>query len=373
MGKREQVQRKRADGPARDPVPARTQGELVDLAPPPGASFGHHYGRIDVQPGAQVQLTNAQSAIQRRMVVENPGDMLPGTPPRQHWEEINSFISQISSTFSATSSGDINPSNAAACAGSPPGMAGQCLCDLHNSPNPEPWKIKIDERDWPHTEEANRRVTVHSDRSAMEFGAWGGGAQAGQRVMLDNPRVLAHELCGHAWLMERGAHPHVPPSGGGRPGHDPTVVIENAIATEMRGPGAPQRGLFADPHHGESFARVTATGFPTNVVSASSLPPGQQAHVDVVVDFMTREPAVKADIIGHADHTGSDAVNQRVALSRAEAMRAALAGRGIRPNRFLAVRGRGDTECPPTPEDNPDCRKVEVFMYIFDAASESSP
>ncbi|MQA88159.1 MAG: hypothetical protein GEV03_26950 [Streptosporangiales bacterium] len=112
------------------------------------------------------------------------------------------------------------------------------------------WKIVVDDTDWPHTDPTTRTVTVHSGLSGVEFGYWN---KSSRRMMYQNWRVLAHEMCGHAGLFAAGTHPSGPvPRHGGRPSHDPTVTIENQIAAEHGIPAADLRGLFADPHHGES-------------------------------------------------------------------------------------------------------------------------
>jgi hypothetical protein len=309
------------------------------------------------------------------MVVEDPNTALPGTPAREHWEDIRDSMRTLSTSFSVASSGTVSVSGGV-CA-SPSRTTDQCLCDMHNSPNP--WKIKIDDNEWPHTEESNKRVVVQSTRSEIELGAWGGGAQAGSRVFMDQPRILGHELCGHAWLMEQGTHPTFAPitSGArlmGRTSHDPTVTIENTVASEITPGGvADERGLSSDPHHGESFGRMTISQYPTGSPDPADLPSAMVARIDTVERFMSATSLLKADIIGHTDHTGTAAVNTRVSQQRADEMKTELERRGIDAGRFNVSTGRSSTECPAAPADNPDCRKVEVFMYIFEGASEGFP
>lgn len=315
-------------------------------------------------------------SIRRKMVIENPGTALPGAPPRKHWEEIRDSLRTLSSEFTANSAGKVAPRKADTCK-APARQTDQCLCDLHNDGG-KPWKIKIDDAEWPHTQEANKRVVVQSTRSGIDLGAWGTGAPGGQRIFMDQWRVLGHELCGHAWLMVSGTHPATRLSTRGRrvmgrPSHDPTVRVENVVATEVAGAGAPQRGLFADPHSGESFGRVTVAEFPSGSARIASLPAAMRARVDVIERFMTRTGLLRADIIGHADHVGPPAGNRRLSRRRAQALRNELVRRGIRGFRFNVVTGRGSSECPAAPADNAACRKVEIFMYIFESASERFP
>lgn len=333
--------------------------------------LAHELTHVVQQEGTSTRI------LQRTIAVEDHNDLLLGPPPKRNWEEVRDYMSVLSPSFVVNSSGNVRPSSGTFCTTTPSRLTDRCLCDLHNSTNPEPWKIKIDDNQWPHTEEADRRVTVHSTRSVVSFGAWGGGAAAGQRISQDNARVLGHELCGHAWLIELGIHPpFVPVTRGGRlvgrPSHDITVMIENRVAQEIYGPGVDLRGTFPDPHHGESFARVTVSGFPSGSAEVSSLSPDMMARVDRVKDFMVSEPLVKADIIGHADHTGSASANINISKKRARSVRKKLVSPDIARSRFMAVIGKSNTECPPMPTINPDCRKADIFMFIFEAASERS-
>lgn len=313
--------------------------------------------------------------VQRKIEVENPNTALAGAPPREHWEDIRDSIRTLSSNFDVDASGKVEPTGAPVCR-TPANTTEECLCALHA--DGDTWKIKIDDTVWPHTEQANKRVVVQSTRSDIDLGAWGTGVPGGQRIIMDQWRVLGHELCGHAWLMVQGTHPVFSPvtSGGrlmGRPSHDATVQIENQIAQDVSGAGALQRGEFSDPHSGESFGRVTISQFSSGSNDVSSLPPSMQHRIDIVEQFMNRTSILKADIIGHADHTGSSAINRRVSKGRARDVRNELVRRGISNSRFNTIDGRGSAECPPAPANNSACRKVEVFMYVFESASERFP
>jgi outer membrane protein OmpA-like peptidoglycan-associated protein len=322
------------------------------------------------------QSRGAPSGVQAKLRAENPGDALPGVPARQKWEDVRDYVRALSSGgFDVPSAGTVAPTGRGTCT-SPVRTSDLCLCELHASA--DDWKIKIDDIDWPHTEPADHRVTVHSTRSPVEFGAWGGGAQAGTRISQDNARALGHELCGHAWLMERGTHPTGPPPvlvGGqlmGRPSHDPTVAIENVVAGEMT-PGAPTRGKFADPHHGESFARITVSGYATGATDPSTLPPDMKARLVRAKDAMLSRALMRADVVGHADHSGSASANASASLVRAQRVRSHLIGLGVGAGEFIEVVGRGDAECPAGPADDPACRKVEVLMFMFQGSSLRNP
>jgi hypothetical protein len=321
------------------------------------------------------QARGAPVRVRAKLEVEDPRGALPGTPPRENWEDVRDYVRALSSSFDVSRGGAVTPVATDTCK-APVRTTDRCLCDLHAAT--ADWKIKIDDADWPHTEEANHRVTLHSTRSQVEFGAWGGGAQAGTRIALSNPRALGHELCGHAWLMESGTHPTGPPLvfvGGqlmGRPSHDPTVAIENTVAGEMT-PGAPQRGSFADPHHGESFARITVSGFARNESDPRTLSSDMQARLVRAKDGMNTAADMRADVVGHGDHVGTASANAQVSRARARAVRNHLIRLGVSAGKFMVVEGHGDSECPAGPADNPDCRKAEVFMFTFQGASLRNP
>jgi hypothetical protein len=67
--------------------------------------------------------------------------------------------------------------------------------------------------------------------------------------------VLGHELCGHAWMGDRGTHgpDHAQPRGEG--GHQETVKRENMLRAEH---GIELRGNFRAPNCGESYSRDKA-------------------------------------------------------------------------------------------------------------------
>ena len=147
-----------------------------------------------------------------------------------------------------------------------------CLCDFVHGSNT--WRIRIDDSAaTPNT--VTGVVTVWSPYAPQAAGAANAGG--GLRV-LPPWLVLAHELCGHAWLEEAGRDetdgtPELVRDSGrlgaferldGDPvlRHGRTVQRENLIRAEH---GLPARGFrVRDPFCGESFFRPqTATGAPT--------------------------------------------------------------------------------------------------------------
>jgi outer membrane protein OmpA-like peptidoglycan-associated protein len=311
-------------------------------------------------------------AIQRKLLIDNPSGSPAGAPSgaaRVTNEKIvNDYIAVLCPDFKATS-GKVEPV-AGSCAtgggGSNPESC-DCLCEMHNLGTD--WTIKVDDNDWPHTDDATHTVTVHSPFSGLEFGQWTAGPSE-RRVSIPNWLVLGHEMCGHALLIEKGTHPTGPaPAHGGRESHDPTVKIQNKIAAEHGIPASELRGLFADVHHGESIAKVTIAEFPSKSADVSALPSSQARKLDIAEAFI-KSAAVKVDIIGHADQPSGVATgNKTTSKKRAENVKKELENRSINSARFMVVDGVGDVECPST-GDQPSCRKVEIFMFVFEGGSQ---
>jgi outer membrane protein OmpA-like peptidoglycan-associated protein len=329
-------------------------------------------------------VTAAPPMIQRRLLVQNPTGAPAGAPPGVTNEQIvDGYVRTLCPDFGARG-GRVVPTSFARCLISPLSATPEscsCLCEMHFLVDPATlaavdWTIAVDDRAWPHTDDATRTVTVHSPHSGLEFGAWTAGSPAGppsHRSVLPNWLVLGHELCGHARLFARGTHPTGPaPTHGGRPSHDVTVQIQNTLATEHGIPASELRGLFADPHHGESFAKVTIAQFPSGSSDLAALPTAERRQLDLAERFI-RSASVKMDVIGHADQPAMTATaNATVSQARARSIRTELERRGIGRSRFLVVDGVGAAECP-APGDQPACRKAEIFMFSMEGASAGHP
>jgi outer membrane protein OmpA-like peptidoglycan-associated protein len=312
------------------------------------------------------------NVIQRKLKVENPNDNIPGTPEKQAWDDVRDSIKTLSSNFGVNSDGIVAAINRNVC-NSPDKNVEHCLCDLSNSD--DDWKIHIQDEEWPHTDDGLKTIFIPSSRSGIEKGFWGGGSQKGKRV--DQPlwRVIGHEMCGHAWLFYKGAHPtselrkKVGDRWMSREGHDPNIAVENAIAEDVLGRNAPKRGFFADPHSGESFGKVSVSGFEKN---KDTISPSMASRFDIVEKFMKHNGYVKADIVGHADSTESNAEDS--ATARAQSVKSELVNRGIDAVRFNAVAGTGASECATqSPREDPLCRAADVFIFTYEKASLNFP
>lgn len=315
-------------------------------------------------------------SIQRKIAVNDPTAQPAKAPSGETNEKIvKDYVTKLCPDFTVKG-GDVVPNAASFCADvskSSAPVSCQCLCDMHSLTDPATgtaiiWTIDVNDNDWPHTDPTTKTVTVHSPFSGLEFGAWASGPPP-HRMIEQNWLVLGHELCGHAALFATGAHPTgPPPKHGGRPSHDVTVKIENKIAAEHAISSTDLRGLFGDPHHGESFAKVTVSQFPLNSSDVTALPASEKRNLDIAEAFI-KSAAVMMDVVGHSDDTGgSAATNMSISRKRAQAVKKNLVDRIISKDRFLSTTGVGSSECKSS-GDQPDCRKAEIFMFIMEGAS----
>lgn len=76
---------------------------------------------------------------------------------------------------------------------------------------------------------------------------------------------------------------------------------------------------------------------------SSTVGQGGAGVLDAVVAEFKKRGATKINVVGHTDRSGPDAYNDRLAMRRAEAVRKALAERGI-PVGSVSTSGRGENE-----------------------------
>ena len=318
------------------------------------------------------ELTHAlqqqdNQGIQRKIEVEDPTANTDGSSSVKNWEEARKQIRALNPAFDVNSSGQVFDVSGGSCKAGISATRDKCLCDLASSAST--WKIILNNNEWPHTIEGGKTVTVQNSFSKLNFGAWGGGPDANKRVLQSNERVLGHELCGHAWLMEKGTHPAFDPrtsASFGRPSHSPTVQIENKIADEIAGANAPDRGLFADPHQGESFGKISIARFGLDQFDVMSSP--EKSKIMTISKFM-KDLDIKADIIGHSDGVGSADAIKRMGELRATDVKNTLMLEGVKSTQFRLIKGVGNSECTSGSANDPACRKVDVFMFLFEASS----
>jgi outer membrane protein OmpA-like peptidoglycan-associated protein len=319
-------------------------------------------------------------ALHRKVVVQDPWGKPPKAPAGETNENIiRNYVTTLCPDF-AVASGKLVPTGVNYC---PTGAAASstptsctCLCTMHTHKKPSgapvTWSVVVDDLKWPETDEKTKTISIQSPYSGLEFGAWSKGNPS-HRVHADNWLVFGHEICGHGSLYARGMHPaSMPLIHGGSPGHDPMVNIQNDIAREHGIPASEERGTFIDPHHGESFSKVTVRNYPFGKFQVGYLPVDERRKLDTAAAFLSKA-SVKADVIGHADHpTANPSANITTSRYRAWGVRQDLVMRGIAPSRFLYTDGVGASECP-LPGNQPSCRKVEIFMFGQHGASITHP
>jgi hypothetical protein len=233
------------------------------------------------------QRPRRQRLLHRRVTVRNPGANIPnpgGTGVVQtNAATIQAYLQQLCAAGAVTvnaASGAVALS-AGFCAAptNPPGFVGPpapsgaqasstpvgcgCLCDMIASGHT--WTITVDDAQWPHTsfddhaKAAQPGVGTGGDVTAPSPNSpnlWGAGTASGGTLDIPPWLVLGHELCGHGWMGDRGAHGADEAQPRGQGGHQETVRRENLIRAEH---GIELRGGFKDPNCGESYSRDRAS------------------------------------------------------------------------------------------------------------------
>jgi outer membrane protein OmpA-like peptidoglycan-associated protein len=103
----------------------------------------------------------------------------------------------------------------------------------------------------------------------------------------------------------------------------------------------------------------------------ATIGPGTEPLLDDIATAMTNFPTWRLRIVGHTDSTGDPAHNEALSLARAEAIKAALIGRGIAVWRLEAA-GAGQNQ-PVAGNDTPEGqalnRRVELARLESEAAN----
>lgn len=349
------------------------------------------------------QAGGAPARIRRRLRVDparptDPHDPLSTLAPAAFrslaFGDMGALVHRLCSGFGVDARGDAvsspatlcNDLDAVATGGNPLGCC--CLCAL-TAAGAGSWTIHVTAiggpRTRPNPTAGGGDVFLHPHSSGIGFGAW---SAAGARELADPVVVAGHELCGHGALMERRMHPAPAADRVDTDVHDPTVRIENLIRAEQGLPGA--RGLAADPHRGESFARITLRRFPFNRSTVAGLPAAERAKIQLAKDFINASDTW-VDLFGHSDRVGPPAAKRRISRERADAVRNALTtGTGAVPatitktfvsgppgagsttvtgNRFTRVEGRSDTDAI-AGEPPEGLRRVDIDMAGRPAGAE---
>ena len=90
--------------------------------------------------------------------------------------------------------------------------------------------------------------------------------------------------------------------------------------------------------------------------NSSALTEDSQSGIQVLADFLKRNPELKVELAGHTDNVGSEKYNQKLSADRAEVVRSALIAKGIEESR-LTAKGYGSTK-PLMPNDSDEHRAM---------------
>jgi outer membrane protein OmpA-like peptidoglycan-associated protein len=96
----------------------------------------------------------------------------------------------------------------------------------------------------------------------------------------------------------------------------------------------------------------------------ADIKPNMRPILDQLANGLSAQPNTEVRVIGHTDSTGSDALNSRLSVDRAEATKNYLAARGVNP-RNIVIAGRGESE--PIADNSSDAgrarnRRVEIYL-----------
>lgn len=96
----------------------------------------------------------------------------------------------------------------------------------------------------------------------------------------------------------------------------------------------------------------------------ADIKPRMRPILDQFASGLANQPNTDVRIIGHTDSTGSDELNNRLSVERAQATKNYLVSRGVNPNQ-IQIAGRGEHE--PVADNSSEAgraknRRVEVFL-----------
>ena len=99
-------------------------------------------------------------------------------------------------------------------------------------------------------------------------------------------------------------------------------------------------------------------------VGSAAIRPELRKVLDPFATSLQGDPTAQVTIVGHTDSTGSDALNNRLSIERADSVRDYIVTRGVAAGR-VETAGRGERE--PIADNNSDAgraknRRVEIFL-----------
>ncbi len=132
---------------------------------------------------------------------------------------------------------------------------------------------------------------------------------------------------------------------------------------QAQSPNEKVQQILAKLDAGESIENMVINLSDINFATGTArLEPVATSYLEQVTSLMEMAPNIDLLIKGHADNTGSDALNDRLSLNRAESVRGFLIQRGIAAER-LSVEGLGSSNpvaSNATPEGRALNRRVEM-------------
>ena len=96
----------------------------------------------------------------------------------------------------------------------------------------------------------------------------------------------------------------------------------------------------------------------------ADIKPNLRPILDQFAQGLSGQPNTEVRIVGHTDNVGSDDLNNRLSVQRAQSARDYLSARGVDPRRVM-ISGRGEHE--PVADNSSDAgrarnRRVEIFL-----------
>ncbi len=288
----------------------------------PESESGRHLIAHELAHVAQQSKTGKQNTLHRRLKVDAAASDDPATAISM----IDPMITSLCPDFKTNSTtGEITPRAGSPCsiprfravAASSNPLGCCCLCTM-TRPWGADWRIIVSAIDAPTTNSGTHRVrmTPTSGPNAPELRHW--TPRPVQAASTQQPvEAFGHELCGHAALMKIVAHPGNTGDRAYDDEHDPTVRIQNALATEM-GLSSARRGLAGGgTHRGESLRVFTVGPFTANADDPAPF----AAQIAAAVAFMNGKPELLMDTVGFRDAADTVA---GVSATRAGRVRAAI-------------------------------------------------
>ncbi|NNE75465.1 MAG: DUF4157 domain-containing protein [Pricia sp.] len=262
-------------------------------------------------------------------------------------------LDKLSPHFTTDASGNVNPSGTGEVELTEDDTAtASCCMHVLTRAGSKDWQILVADHLAPHTLEQEGNVLINSNLNPIKFGAHD---KAGNKFSYEsNPElILGHELCGHAALMEIGAHAE-----GKRAVtnvHDSTINIENEIAKSLGKRENQLRGLASDgPHKGESFGHTEVIDFD---FGHSNIKPEGKERLKLLAD-MIRTHDLFVEIRGHSDNVGSEGAKQNISDRRAKTVFLLLRKLGVPLNAGVNI------------DDGPD---VKVNRWLLKGMSDKEP